>query len=294
MNKWIRKHSGRSIVKFLIGLLILAIIAGVAIYMLTSFDYSHLLPADADTRPYTGTHAPAASPTPTALAQFPSVNATPKPTVPVATKAPVPTATVKPTPAPTPVPTLAEAIPASAHKLSRETRYGNIGISQLSFDGTVVTMEGWGYADVYGFDGRNSRIYLVVQNLKGGSDSYIVYETTKEKGITGVTNTSENAFNLDEAEFSVRFDVANVTTVNGEPMAFPDGKYAFGLSLFFDYEGSEKQVLYKFDTNYNLTVKDGKIEALLTPGTTPAPTEEPAEPVATAEADTTEADTTAE
>jgi len=43
-----------------------------------------------------------------------------------------------------------------------------------------------------------------------------------------------------------------------------------------------------------ITVKDGKIEALLTPGTTPAPTEEPAEPVATAEADTTEADTTAE
>lgn len=283
MNKFVRKHLGRSIVKFVIGVLILAILAGVAIYMLTSFDYSHLLPADADTRPYTGTHAAPASPTPTALAQFPTVVTTPAPTIPVATKAPAPTATPVPTATIKPAPTLAEAIPASQHKLSGETRYGNIGISQISHDGTIVTIEGWGYADVYGFDGRNSKAYLVVQNLNGGSDSYIVYETNKEKGITGMTNTSENAFNLDEAEFSVCFDVANVTTVNGEPMAFPNGKYAFGLSLIFDYDGSDKKVLYKFDTEYNITIKDGEITELHTPGASPAPTDAPADPAATAD-----------
>ena len=46
-HKWIRKHFGRSIVKFLIGLLILIIIASAVIYLLTQFDYSHwLLPKE--------------------------------------------------------------------------------------------------------------------------------------------------------------------------------------------------------------------------------------------------------
>ena len=47
-HKWIRKHFGRSIVKFLIGLLILIIIASAVIYLLTQFDYSHLLPSGSD------------------------------------------------------------------------------------------------------------------------------------------------------------------------------------------------------------------------------------------------------
>ena len=51
-HKWIRKHFGRSIVKFLIGLLILIIIASAVIYLLTQFDYSHLLPSGSDTRSY--------------------------------------------------------------------------------------------------------------------------------------------------------------------------------------------------------------------------------------------------
>ena len=149
-------------------------------------------------------------------------------------------------------------------------------------------MEGWGYADVLGFDGREAKIYLVVKNKDAGASSYVVYETNKEKGISGVTNVSENAFNLDEAEFSVKFDVANAMTQNGEPVPYPDGTYIFALSIDFDYNGTQKRVLYTFDSDYRLTVKDGQVEALRTPGSKPAatPTAEPeASPAATAEAD---------
>lgn len=80
-HKWIRKHFGRSIVKFLIGLLILAIIASAIIYLLTQFDYSHLLPSGTDTRSYVvNSGAPlTATPTPTAFARFPEADLTAAP-----------------------------------------------------------------------------------------------------------------------------------------------------------------------------------------------------------------------
>ena len=277
-HKWIRKHFGRSIVKFLIGLLILIIIASAVIYLLTQFDYSHLLPSGSDTRSYVANSdmPPAATPTPTSLSQFPEADLTP---VPIATAAPTrdPNATPTPTPAPSPTPTpaLATAMMSDEYRPgNRDDEHGNVGLSEFSFTGSIVTMEGWAYADVYGFDGRESEITVIVR-LRG-TNHYVAYPTVKEKNITGNQPTSDKAFNLDEAEFSVKFDVANVITSTEDLGPLPDGTYIFGLCIDTVYNGENVRALYTLDPGYNMTVQDGEILSLLTPGTTAPPSPSPA------------------
>lgn len=280
-HKWIRKHFGRSIVKFLIGLLILAIIASAIIYLLTQFDYSHLLPSGTDTRSYVvNSGAPlTATPTPTAFARFPEADLTAAPSVPIATAAPTrdPNATPTPTPEPSPTPTPALATAMMAEEFrpgDRDDKYGNVGLSEFSYTGSIVTMEGWAYADVYGFDGRESEITLIVR-LRG-TNHYVAYPTVKEKNITGNQPTSDKAFNLDEAEFSVKFDVANVVTSTEDLGPLPDGTYIFGLSIDTEYNGEAVRAFYTLDAGYNMTVQDGEILSLLTPGTTAPPSPSPA------------------
>ena len=135
-------------------------------------------------------------------------------------------------------------------------------------------MEGWAYADVYGFDGRESEITVIVR-LRG-TNHYVAYPTVKEKNITGNQPTSDKAFNLDEAEFSVKFDVANVITSTEDLGPLPDGTYIFGLCIDTVYNGENVRALYTLDPGYNMTVQDGEILSLLTPGTTAPPSPSPA------------------
>ena len=104
----------------------------------------------------------------------------------------------------------------------------------------------------------------------------MAYPTVKEKNITGNQPTSDKAFNLDEAEFSVKFDVANVITSTEDLGPLPDGTYIFGLCIDTVYNGENVRALYTLDPGYNMTVQDGEILSLLTPGTTAPPSPSPA------------------
>lgn len=261
------KRTGKAIavLHFFIGLIVVAILLGVAYFFLQKMDYSGRLSPDTTMRPYVEMTAspygeepdptepvsnnivdltPTDTPEPT-----PESTPTPEPT-PIPSPTPEPTATPEPTPAPTAIP---------ADKLSKYTMDGfvvppaasnitaqltNIYVSQPDNNATVV-LDGYAYIDDSTFDGATANYYLIVTQASSGRQ--IAYQAAKVAGVSGVSHDNALCLHADSTDFEVVLQVKD----------FSDGEYKLGVVMMYTRSGGSTYSYHEFEDT--LTVRNKAI-----------------------------------
>ena len=257
---------GKAIVRFMVGLVILAIIVLVVFKVFIDTDKADNDISDDIANAFDFiTETPEA--TEAAATDLPLIaEATDEPVI-EETSTPVPTATptATPTPAPTPVPT-PTPMPASMYsavstkaatypwKMQDKERIAN-GITAIDIigsenGGSVISLTGWGYARHEGFNGKNCDIWLMVLDAKNNYKCYIV---NRQTGLTGIQHEGlRNSKNLDMCDFTAVIDVSK----------YPDGEYKMGTAVRYQIDGNTRSFAYTFGDAYNFTVKDGVVTSM--------------------------------
>lgn len=289
-----------AVIRFLIGLLLIAILVFAGFYLLFEVDYSsrlmnsdgtyastraYVLPPDSTPSVSDGTEASAAptaeaTAAPTAAAteiptEAPTETPTAQPAILISTleptPSPIPTASPTPTPGPTAIPTptpvvtvepVGARIPESEISTYR-TRVKlpgaydgeglNVGLSRCYLSKLnyyqVMQVNGWGYIDAEGFDGRQCATFALIRNVDTGD--YRVYLCTNLEGCSGRTHNAQYAQDVSNCDFQVTIDTSD----------FASGDYEFQIILYFEVNGRKRTYLCPFETTRTFTVVDGEIIA---------------------------------
>ncbi len=274
----IRKHNtGRAIVRFLIGLLVIAVCVLVFYEFVLNGDFSGLMNNNVENAlPLGATKAPEAT------SRFEIIRGSEKPVSTEETDLPggtptdavVPGVTPQPTPEPTPQPT-PEPTPAVTPIPESEfsalvTTFGKAGtaIRKTPFkieegqiengltafeisapnENKVISLTGWGYADSTRFDGANCVIYIIIIDSKGAAR---FYEPTIVSGITGMVHEGKGK-NLNMCEFMATIDVSDLA----------DGSYQIGVGVQYKPGSTTYRYAYTFGEAYNFTTVGGAVTSL--------------------------------
>ncbi len=267
-----RNGKGMAVLRFFIGLIIIAILVCVAYFFISKVDYSdkitdpnanirnyvpvtneaivppvdeitaendivdvdELAGADVVDITYTPTPEPTVAPTPT-----------PEPTV-APTPTPEPTATPSPTPEPTKIPanycsapkTEGFSVPPASTDAIVELT--SIHISQPD-DNKIVELKGYGYLNNESFDCETASVYLIVTQKESGKQ--IAYETKMVEGFSGKDHTGALCKNASKSDFGVYFDVSK----------YPDGTYDLGMILFYEEAGQKRYSYHEFGESLTVT-----------------------------------------
>lgn len=277
----IRRHNaGRAIVRFLIGLLVIAVCVLVLYEFVLNGDFSGLIArTPANTKPFVSvTQSPqetnrleiirgSEKPEPGAETNAP-VSAPEDVIIPDVTAEPTaePTATPEPTAEPTAAPT-----PIPENEFSKlVTDFGKAGtaINETNFkviagevkngltafevsapnEYKVITLTGWGYSDNKRFDGANCDIYIIVLNDKGAA---VFYEPTMIPGVTGMVHEGLGK-NLEMCEFTATIDVSDL----------PDGNYQLGVGVSYKPGSTRYRFAWTFGSAYDFTTVGGVVTAV--------------------------------
>ena len=246
-----RRNAGTAVLRFFIWLLILALIAGLVLFMLSTGKNS-------GPRPYvpTGTGTPM-TPTPEVPVVTPppateapaAPTATPRPTA-AATATPEPTATPMPTAVPTPIPRSMLPTELKKFTLPQESADGNVGISGCYVSAvdnySIMELTGWGYAEVQHFDGEECGTYIIVNQ---GTNPLHAYLATSVEGISGRNHTGTLCANASASDWRVYIDVSD----------YDPGIYTLGICLVYKNGSNDEFRYYRFGDLQSFTVNDGEI-----------------------------------
>jgi len=245
-----RRNPGMAVLRFFIWLLIIALLAAFAVFLLGTGK-------NTGERPYlpTGTGAPitpepAATPEPVVQVTAPAESA-PAPTVEV-TPVPTPEATVyvAPTPVPTSIPRSSLPTELSKFRLPAETEDGVVGISKCYVSAvdnySIMELTGWGYAQLDYFDGEECGTYIVVNQ---GETPIHCYLANSIPGISGKKHTGELGQNVEAADWRIYIDVSD----------YEPGLYTLGIALVYKNGSNDEYRYYRFGDLQSFTVNDGEI-----------------------------------
>lgn len=282
----IRRHNtGRAIVRFLVGLLVIAVLVLVLYEFVLNGDFSGLIakspqktPSVMQTIQPDETNRPeiirgSEKPVSTEETDVPVSDPTDAPTdvvEPVVTAEPTPEPTLEPTAEPTPEPTPA-VTPIPETEFSKLiTEFGKAGtsINKTKFkviegevvngltefavsapnDYKVITMTGYGYSDNKRFDGANCDIYIIILDAKGATR---FYEPKMVSGITGMVHEGKGK-NLSMCEFIATIDVSDL----------PDGNYQLGVGVQYKPGSTWYRFAWTFGEAYDFTTVGGVVTAV--------------------------------
>ena len=254
---FIREGKSVAVIRFVIGLTVLALIVGVVYYLLVSTQYGADLERPGQTlRPYV-VPDPTPTPEPTPVPTPPSAEetempawATPAPDAPADAGETVDP--VQPTPVPTNIPEnlIAGGQERTAEQMPNTDERVRMGVTSCYVsapDGyRVMEIEGYAYAEHSGYDGANSSSYLIVRSASDGR--IMAYLTTPVEGVSGIEHQGLGS-NLAQSDFRVYIDVSE----------YPDGVYTLGTVLMFNLGGSEIRTSCRLPDTINFAVRDGEV-----------------------------------
>ncbi|MBE5791333.1 MAG: hypothetical protein E7322_04140 [Clostridiales bacterium] len=275
----IRKHNaGRAIVRFLIGLFVIAVCVLVLYEFVLNGDFSSLIerspaktpvisainPPEETNRPeiIKGSDKPVSGEENENPLDDPDnagsmAQSTPEPTL-----EPTAEPTATPTPAPTPIP--------ESEFSQIITEFGEVGTSikktdfkviddkikncltafELSApnDYKVISLTGWAYPDDERFDGSKCSIYIVILDSKGATR---FYQPAIVSGVTGTVHEGKGK-NLNMCEFMATIDVSD----------YENGDYQIGVGIMYKPGSTWRKYAYTFGAAYNFTTVDGVVTAV--------------------------------
>ena len=275
-----RNAKGMAVLRFFIGLIIIAILVCVAYFFISKVDYSDkITDPNASIRNYVPVSGeqnavaviPEAPVEPeiiqmdelpeAAVTDFVDVSFTPTPE-PTAVPTPVPTPTPEPTPIPTPTPVPTptptpspEPTKISTKKCAAAKTKGftvpeastdgvvdltNIYVSQPN-EGKIVQLTGFGYIDKAEFDCENTNVYLVVTQKETGKQ--IAYAAKMEDNVSGRDHSAAKCQNAGKSDFNLFINVGK----------YPDGEYELGMILYYRENGEKKYNYYEFGDSLKIT-----------------------------------------
>jgi len=279
----IRRHNtGRAIVRFLIGLLVIAVCVLVLYEFVLNGDFSGLIDNTVkDAKPLTATQQPdetnrleiikgSEKPVAAEETDMPGVATEEEPVFTVLDPEVTPEPTAEPTSEPTPEPTPAVTpIPESEFsKLVTEFGKAGTSINKTQFkviegeiqngltefsisapnDYKVITMTGYGYSDNKRFDGANCDVYIIILDSKGATR---FYEPKMVAGITGMVHEGKGK-NLEMCEFTAAIDVSDL----------PDGNYQIGVGVQYKPGSTWYRFAWTFGEAYDFTTVGGVVTAV--------------------------------
>lgn len=252
----IRKNSGKAVIRFLIGLVVLVLIAFAFVIFVLKGNFNDKLNTENGYIPmnynwWDGAHVDA-TPAPVTLAEpeetetepegeEPTVQETAEPVV-IPTPVPTPEPTPEPTPAPTAIPNEAFAQPVSNLKINQLTKKKfELGLSDCSkpegTDGWALEIAGWSYVDNSKFDGEKCNLRLIVYSKT--AKAYKFYKIDKVPGASGMEHVGEGK-NLNACDFHTYLDVSK----------FQDGEYELGMALNCKIGGQTYNIYYTFGKSF--------------------------------------------
>lgn len=282
-----RNAKGMAVLRFFIGLIIIAILVCVAYFFISKVDYSDkITDPNASIRNYVPVsgeqNVVAVIPENTAEAdiiqmdELPeaansvdfvdvSFTPTPEPTAvptPVPTPTPEPTPIPTPTPEPTPTPTPSPEPTKISTKKCASPKTKGFTVPEASTDGVadltkiyvsqpnedkIVQISGFGYINKPEFDCENTNVYLVVTQKETGKQ--IAYSAKMEDNISGADHSAAQCKNAGKSDFNLFINVGK----------YPDGEYELGMILYYREDGNKKYSYYELGDT--LTITDGKAVA---------------------------------
>lgn len=271
------KRNGKSmaVLRFFIGLIIIAILVCVAYFFIGKVDYSDkITDPDASMRSYVPVSSDSEVvvsdsneadviqmsdlPENSANVVDVSFTATPEPTIePTATPEPTiePTATPEPTPTPSPTPEPTK-IPSSYCSAGKTDGFvvppaSNDAIVELTSlyisepnNNQIVELKGYGYLNSESFDCSSASVYLIVTQKESGKQ--IAYEAKMVEGFSGKDHTGALCSNAAMSDFGAYIDVSK----------YPNGTYELGMILYYTENGQKKYSYHEFGESF--TVSSGK------------------------------------
>ncbi|MBQ3079166.1 MAG: hypothetical protein IJC48_04080 [Clostridia bacterium] len=249
----VRKDNiGKAIIRFLIGLLMVAVVVLLLYEVVLKGDYEM---AD---KPVDGSIAITDQTADDPGNKLQIVKSTQKAeatATPTATPTPTPTPEPTPTPTPTPIPQSAFSIRTADNTLS-SIRNWKVDLSKIDqnlvkfkvHEDHVLELIGWSYAKDEKFDGENCDIYIIVLDAKNKMNVYI---PTVEPGVSGNAHEGKGK-NLDKCDFTALVDVSD----------FADGDYRIGSGIVYKSGNTTRRYCYTFGESYDFTVVDGLITAM--------------------------------
>ena len=279
-----KNNTGKAIIRFLIGLLLVAVCVLLMYELVLKGDFHIDKPVEdtyplgatvqatvaaGDDRPLIikGSEKPVASAgdaTETEPDAEPTATPTPTPT-------PTPAPTPTPTPAPTPIPS--ENLSKVITNYGKGTTFGsknsnvfdktkfkidknkiNVGLTEFEISagdgGKAITLTGWAYAESSKFDAAksSSKICIVVLD---SSKKVVFYQPTIVPGINGMEHDGEGK-NLENCDFTAAIDVSG----------YPNGDYQIGAGVVYKSGDKEYRYAYTFGDAYNFTTVDGVVSAV--------------------------------
>ena len=251
----LRKNNiGKAIIRFLIGLLVLAILVWLLYEFVLTGEFNSSPRMD-NVLTLNGTQPAQTSVASGTTAAIP---------LPVDTmSAAEPTATPTPTPTPTPDPETSP-IPDTAFS-SRVKDLENLkkwkidgkkvtnGLTQFelpeSNSSRLIRLTGWGYVEDANFDGQHCQMYILVLDSKNRTH---VYEATIAPGITGMGEHDGKGKNLSDCDFTAMIDVSS----------YPDGDYQVGVGIQYTSNKKTLRYAHTFGDAYKFTVVGGAVTAI--------------------------------
>lgn len=271
-----RKEKGMAVLKFFIGLIVVAILVGVILFFLLKVDYSDkVADPEATMRAYVEmTAAPNAQPvsaanntldivdvsnvqtasdlsTPVEATAAPTPTATPTPApTPTATPAPTPISTPTPTPVPTPEPTpIAQSmfsagkvggfsVPAVSSEVEGEIT--NLYVSPAN-NNAVVQINAYAYINQELFDASKMYAFMIVTQKASGKQ--IAYQSQKVSGVSGDPHLDAICLNPADADFETILDVSK----------YPDGEYGLGVVLYYLMENQKSYAYFEFPQTISIS-----------------------------------------
>lgn len=247
-----RRNPGMAVLRFFIWLLIIALLAALAVFLLGSGKNS-------GPRPYlpTGAGVPATpapvivtpEPTAQATATIPVIAATPT-AEPTATPEPAATVSAAPTPVPTSIPRSELPTELTRFRLPAETEDGVVGISSCYVSAVdnyaIMELTGWGYAQLDYFNGEECGTYIVVNR---GTEPIHCYLASSVYGISGRNHTGEVGKNVEACDWRIFIDVSD----------YEPGLYNLGIALVYKNGSNDEYRYYRFGDLQSFTVNDGEI-----------------------------------
>ncbi len=279
-----KNNAGRAIIRFLIGLLIVAILVLLLYELVLKGDFNVKNNDVANTTPLIATNKPVSTQTglpvndtqntglstdPTANPDRPTIiTSSVKPSLNPVTPTPTPETPQTPTPTPTPVPT-PSPIPESAfsqinasesalaNAKKTDWKYVNNALKVMATQfrtdmngSSAFQLSGYAYPpEDANFDGATCEVYLIVMTSKNVS---ALYDTTKIAGLSGEEHAGKGT-NLSDCDFSANIDCSK----------YPDDVYRLGLGVKYTVNNKVYRFVEALGDAYNITVVKGVITAVM-------------------------------
>ncbi len=119
-------------------------------------------------------------------------------------------------------------------------------ICRLDDGHLAMTVCGWSYSPLYGFDGKANTTYITVTDSRGVMR---FFKAEPKPGSSGLVHTSNGGKNLDRADFECVIDLED----------FADGNYSLGTANYFIIKGAKYHHGYTLGEDYTFSLWNGKV-----------------------------------